>query len=316
MKVEQTEKMVTPAMAGKWMDEHCRRVGEGKFRQRPLSMTLVLRYAQLMRDGLWILTPDGLVFDEHGNLCQGQHRLEAVRRSGCSIPFMVSTGWPRETIKALDQGKARSVGALLAIDGYVFGDKLGQTLSAIAKVAYRGVHIAMTYPNAVYLLDKFDMHTHIKSILGKAPNTTHAWTASDIGPLAWYHLARPQKARDFAEGYFNFETQKGSAVNLFLHWIRSGRWLTIERGSMKSAGSRRMAGLCACLRAWDDGNSMTKIVPTPDAIQWLADRNPQLRDWIRAHVTGNYTPPKKTPGKQSRPAKKKVRPSRTLAYGE
>ncbi len=106
-----------------------------------------------------------------------------------------------------------------------------------------------------------------------------------VGPLAYYHTIRPGKAVSFADGLFNYETTKGSPVNLFLNWIKSGRWQAQEPGKAVHSYQRKMAGMCACIRAWDTNTEISRIVAQPEAVEWLADMNPKLRDWIREHVS-------------------------------
>jgi hypothetical protein len=90
---------------------------------RPLSRDRVRRYQQEMTEGRWMLSPQGLSFDGHGNLLDGQHRLSAVKASGAPQEFYVHRGVPTSAVRVLDQGLARTAAQIaaqeLATDGPV-----------------------------------------------------------------------------------------------------------------------------------------------------------------------------------------------------
>ncbi len=298
MSIKTEQVNVTPEMAGKWLDRHWQRIADSKFRQRPIGMTRVLRYAQTMKDGQWKLTPEGLAFDEDDNLIQGQHRLEAVRKSGVTVAFMVSTGWPVETLKVLDQGANRKNAELLALKNgdYVpgYASRYAGTVSAMARIAYRGHSATLTFANLEYMLEKLGLKENIDAIMKKSPNYLKDFASAVVAPLAYYHTVRPKKALEFAEGLFNYETTKGSPIWLYMNWIKSGRAVAMEPGKHVHLYQRKMAGICACIRAWDENATITRVVAQPEVIEWLSEQNPKLREWTRAHILTNA----KAPGKK------------------
>lgn len=83
---------------------------------RPLKRGTVQRYAQMMRNGEWRLTPQSVVFDTNGVLINGQHTLHAVIESGTTVQLMVSRGWPAETFAVLDRGANRTAADALRIE--------------------------------------------------------------------------------------------------------------------------------------------------------------------------------------------------------
>ena len=61
-----------------------------------------------MRQNSWTLTSDAIAFDEDGNLIQGQHRLNAVVKTGLAQVFWVAYNFPAERLKAEpDSGSKR-----------------------------------------------------------------------------------------------------------------------------------------------------------------------------------------------------------------
>lgn len=105
---------VTPTQASKWLEKNAN--------NRSLRESTVLAYAADMKDGNWLPTYQGIAFDENGNLLDGQHRLAAVVRSGCTVGMMVTRGLPEavsgkriKTIDAVDRGASRTIKDLLKL---------------------------------------------------------------------------------------------------------------------------------------------------------------------------------------------------------
>ncbi len=278
---------VTPEMAGKWLDRHWARIEKGKFKQRPLSISRYLRYAQAMGDGQWRFDQNPVIFDTNDNLANGQHRLEAIRRSGVTIKMVISTGNDPEIIDVCDIGGTRSASVLLALkNGYGgYSGRYSGAMGAIVRIAFRGHHGSLTFANCEHMLEKMNLKASVDAIMAKSPAFLRDFQSYFVGPLAYYHTVRPGKAVAFADEVFNFETSKGSPTNLFSNWIKSGRWQASEPGKAMPSYQRKLTGLCACLRAWDSNATITRVVPTGEAAQWLGDQNPKLRDWITAHVS-------------------------------
>lgn len=94
---------VTPDMA-----EHILGFANSKNRKYRRA-TQVDKLRREMLDGQFVLLPDGLIFDEGGNLIQGQHRLAALIRAG--IPGLVFIVWRNvalDVFEKLDANVPRS----------------------------------------------------------------------------------------------------------------------------------------------------------------------------------------------------------------
>lgn len=98
--------IVTPVLAAEWLEE--RNIGN-----RPLSQHVVQRYAQDMRDGLWMLTHQGPAFATDGRLIDGQHRIAAVREADMDVPMHVTYGADPETFTVLDISYRRAPAHLI-----------------------------------------------------------------------------------------------------------------------------------------------------------------------------------------------------------
>lgn len=84
---------------------------------RHISPTKAEHYALDMAAGRWVENGETIIVSSDGLLNDGQHRLQAVIDSNSVIPFLFVFGVPRETRTTVDQGRARSAGDYLAMDG-------------------------------------------------------------------------------------------------------------------------------------------------------------------------------------------------------
>lgn len=84
---------------------------------RSLRPMAVSEYAAEMKTGGWVLGCDAIGFDRNGTLINGQHRLNALIKSGLSAEFIVARNLPDKSIDALDIGKRRMLHERLTIAG-------------------------------------------------------------------------------------------------------------------------------------------------------------------------------------------------------
>lgn len=104
----QTETIqMTPEMAAEILDNNNK--------NRHLRKPQVEFHLNNINRGLWELTHQGVAIDRNGNLLDGQHRLEAIRLSGKSVPIMVSRGMDPNLMQVIDTGARRSPGDVFKI---------------------------------------------------------------------------------------------------------------------------------------------------------------------------------------------------------
>jgi hypothetical protein len=76
--------------------------------------------------GRWKTNGDAIRISREGTLLDGQHRLEAVRRTGISIRSFILSGLDQDVFDSIDSGVKRSHGDVLSI----YGEKNGRNLAA------------------------------------------------------------------------------------------------------------------------------------------------------------------------------------------
>ena len=100
---------VTPEQAKIWLTYH----NEGN---RWIKPNAVKHYSRMMKEGTWGGT-NVAVFDNTGNLIDGQHRLSAVVECGIPQVFQIIKGAERKAQNYFDTGKPRTSADALSMSG-------------------------------------------------------------------------------------------------------------------------------------------------------------------------------------------------------
>lgn len=111
---------ISPEIAQRMLsqDEEIRKI-TGK-KNRKVQSSHVMYLVREMEQGLWMLTGQALQFDTDGQLLDGRHRLNAVIRSGKTVPFLVVTGLDPEAFSVLDLQMRRTLGQILKMEGHPY----------------------------------------------------------------------------------------------------------------------------------------------------------------------------------------------------
>ena len=84
---------------------------------RPLSNSVLKKYARQMKAGEWRLVAQPIIFSDKKLLRDGQHRLAACVESGAAFQAYVKFGEPDENFAFIDIGKSRGPSDIFAIHG-------------------------------------------------------------------------------------------------------------------------------------------------------------------------------------------------------
>jgi len=87
----------------------------------------VRKFVELLEDGDFLTTHQGLAFDGNGALLDGQHRLLAITRTGIPARMFVTRGLDPDAFSAMDDGAVRTHADMLSTDGV---DKANSTTTA------------------------------------------------------------------------------------------------------------------------------------------------------------------------------------------
>jgi hypothetical protein len=112
---------ITPELAASWLKLNVR--------NRPITKANITFLVAEMLSGRFQFNGGTIVFDEHGRLMDGQHRLMACIQSGVPFDALVVRGVPEAAFSTIDQGQKR-----------IAGDIVGGTSSKSVAAVLKGVH--------------------------------------------------------------------------------------------------------------------------------------------------------------------------------
>jgi hypothetical protein len=98
----------TPTLCDKILKNH-------NTKNRPVTKSNVVRLTKEMKYGNWLFNGETIIFDEHGNLSNGQHRLESIINSGEPQIFVTVSGLDETIFTTIDVGRKRTGGDILSI---------------------------------------------------------------------------------------------------------------------------------------------------------------------------------------------------------
>lgn len=280
---------VTPVMARGWL------IANNK-RNRKLRETTEEAYARDMRNGDWLLNHQGLAFNDADELIDGQHRLAAVVRSGCTVTLLVSYGWPATTKSApgraklmdtVDRGAARSIADLLGLQhGIVAPRQVVMTATALARVCANPSHCRkMTTPVILGVIEAFA--GGIKFAVENRSKSIGLRQANVLGALALAHAVHPEQVADFMARLETGECLTGDSPIL-----RCRNWLLemkSGRGCSKIAMARDLAEVAHYLWLHVTGKNATFAPPGPEGLDYFRLRQPEAVAKVKKIVEGGIT---------------------------
>lgn len=91
--------------------QYAANAGPNRFTQ-PIRVKL---FEEIIADGYWRLTHQGIAFTSDGKLADGLHRCTAIGNGKITVPIQVTYNLPPESLDAIDLGKARSLSDIINI---------------------------------------------------------------------------------------------------------------------------------------------------------------------------------------------------------
>ena len=95
-------KTITPNVALKWLETT-------NIRNRPVCQNHVNTLARDLKSGQWHPSHEGIAFDPHGVLLDGQHRLWAIVESQTPLETLVFYNVPQDSIMVINGGRSRTM---------------------------------------------------------------------------------------------------------------------------------------------------------------------------------------------------------------
>jgi hypothetical protein len=243
--------LVTQDMARDWMLKNY----EGN---RNIAVTRVNSYSKQMLAGTfhgeWDNCP--ITFDVEGFLIDGQHRLAALIKSGCSLPFRVLRNAPIESRKVLNRGRPRSVANILQME---YGVSNATATAAVARLIYvydGHAHklTQLTPEEIVVILDEYEKSFDWYS---SAPRQKYLGQSFIFAPLVWIERRFHVEVKEFAESLYTGENLPVGSPILRLR----EHTLTTIRSNAQQAQLFQSTYTFSALRAYVDDRPLRQMRP-------------------------------------------------------
>jgi hypothetical protein len=131
--------VITPELAARWLANHPQV-------QRPRNPSLVAMIVRAIDENRWEFNGEPIIFNDAGELADGQHRLAACIESGKPIVALVIYGMPKQAFWTIDTGKSRSGPDALKASGYNYTTALA-SFALMAWKHERGMDPAAFFPD-------------------------------------------------------------------------------------------------------------------------------------------------------------------------
>lgn len=249
---------ITPAIAAEMLKKNY-------MLNRHVRSTHVAALATIMRNGGWMLTPQGISFDTGGALIDGQHRLHAVIHAGVSVDMMVFDGVEPEAYAAFDDHAKRT-----------FADALGTERRAqeivvfLVQLARHAVaNRIYGYPTRAEVCQANDVLYQPAVRLCSAVRTDrHGLTSQPVrAAVAWWNIIEPHKEQERTEIYAAFvenDHETLAATSSPKMWSALAARLTTHPGSgVKGGGMSHVKARFQCahyaFESYDRGRTIIRI---------------------------------------------------------
>lgn len=166
---------------------------------RDISGSVVEKYARDMRAGRWRLNGQTIKLTTSGQLLDGQHRLEAVKKAKRPFPAIVVEGVPESCLGSLDVGHKRGLSEILRDRGETNTASLASALRWLWMLKHEVVLAARTSPTNGEMLQLLEANPGIRSG-HKYATSLREFMGSGI--TAALHFIFSQKDHEQADVFF------------------------------------------------------------------------------------------------------------------
>lgn len=109
---------------------------------RNLNHTHVEFLTKQMEHGTWMDNGQTVVIDANDNLSDGQHRLNAIIQSGCTLEFIVVRGIAPKAMDTIDTGKIRDASDVLTMNGIPNASAVASTVKGLMVWDSENAHLS------------------------------------------------------------------------------------------------------------------------------------------------------------------------------
>lgn len=253
--------VVTPELAAEWLSRNTH--------NRPIRQPHVQELAWDMRVGRWRgRSHQGIGFDNHGRLIDGQHRLLAVIEAGVAVEMLVTTCVPADTVGVIDIQAKRSLSDAMQLSGrgeLTKGTSARNTNAGMWRAMMGGLQYGLkgryTYEQIFQFADaNSSAGTFALTEFGKYPRISMIHVAPAMAAVARaYHHYRNDRSR-LQQFVQLFCTGIGSGAFAHEETVLRFRNILLARGGRNSNSAGEIYGKTAvAIKAYIERRSLSKF---------------------------------------------------------
>lgn len=175
---------------------------------RPTSKRIVTRYARDMKAGRWKVGGSTIDFNEHSQLVNGFHRLEACIEAGVPFQTIVARNVSADAVFVMDSGKGRRLTDALRHQGETSAGTLSTVVTTDWLWARDLLEQRVTSPTHAEGLEWFDRHPGLRDATIASERARHKikTLSSVTGPFVYRtRLIDHQLSNAFTDGLIEGE---------------------------------------------------------------------------------------------------------------
>lgn len=276
-----TVEHITPKLALAYLAKNLKR-------NRPVSAATVASYTAEMQHGHWLLTHQGIAFDDAGHLIDGQHRLHAIVKSGVTVDMAVTrdvlaiqtrNGVSAFAFDALDRLRMRHVGQALELShGRKYGPRLVACANTILRIANRSAMTA-SVPTVLKVLSIYEEHIDALMPLAISAYPKSLRVAAIHGTLAFARSRHRKSVDIFAKQAFTGDNIRAGDPAKALRFFSDKCIRATKQGQGFSLLISRATA--NAYLAFEDLREVKRLSDSDSGLRILAELQPENVDVLR-----------------------------------
>lgn len=261
-----TKESITPLMASAYLQKNDK--------NRNVSKVIVDAYTREMKDGRWVLSNDAIAFDTDGNLINGQHRLYAVIKSGCTCDFLVVRGMPSKNFTVMDNGYTRTAAQVFKLENIPSGDVATTCLLRWQTLSHGGTS---AYPFRKRMTSELlELYYTNKNVVDEVVRLadrcfrfgSKAMTKAEYGGISLYLILDKLYVMDYVFDFFEMFADRKECTNPSIKILRN--MLANDRMSKNRMTPQKR--LMLIVKTWNSYTTGTQY----KKLSWSLEKEPNL----------------------------------------
>ena len=257
--------LVTPEMAAEMLKKNCA--------NRQISDNVVLYYAEQMKSGQWLSSPQTISFTEEGELIDGQHRLTALIRANVNIYFNVAINVPFENFKVLDNGRKRTLGDVMHMEKIPSAKKVASIITSyyalkkgwVSRAGFSSStnsspmaksDLGLTNQTAIDIYNKNPELWHeITKVSEQCYSRLRIFTGSQIGAIAAFLILEKIHQKHIVFSFLKQLFFNENVENKSIYYLRE-KLINSTVGNVKLVSAVKLIYLIKCWNAFVKGKEI------------------------------------------------------------